>query len=162
MKNTRLSIATLLVGPCVLAATVACAQPSQPPAYLRVTPEEIKWSPNPALPKGVQTAVMYGDPRRSGLFALRVKFPPNTKLGVHSHPDERIRTVISGTYYSAVGEKFEASKMIPFPAGTVSHVPVNVWQFAETREEEVVIQIIGIGPTRIDYLDPQNDPRQQK
>jgi hypothetical protein len=44
----------------------------------------------------------------------------------------------------------------------VSHVPVGVWQFAETRDEAVVFQIIGLGPTGIDYRNPEEDPRRGK
>jgi hypothetical protein len=85
--------------------------------------------------------------------------PANFKLPVHSHPDERVRTIISGTYYSAIGDKAESSKLMAFPPGTFSHVPPKVWQFAETRDEEVVFQITGIGPTGIDYLNVADDPR---
>jgi hypothetical protein len=46
-----------------------------------------------------------------------------------------------------------------FPPGTFSHVPPKVWQFAETRDEEVMFQITGIGPTGIDYLNAADDPR---
>jgi hypothetical protein len=78
---------------------------------------------------------------------------------VHSHPDERVRTIISGTYYSAIGDKVDSSKLMAFPPGTFSHVPPKVWQFAETRDGEVVFQITGIGPTGIDYLNAADDPR---
>ena len=134
----------------------------QPPAYLRVTPEQVKWSPNRAMPDGVLTAVLYGDPRKAGLFVMQVQMPPRTRLPVHSHPDERVRTVLSGTYYSSVGEKFDPTQLVAFPAGTVSHVPVGVWQFAETRDEAGVFQIIGVGPTGIDYRNQDEDPRRGK
>lgn len=146
-------------------ATSGLGTPSraeQAPAYLRVTPDQVKWNPNRAMPYGVVTAVLYGDPRKSGLYVMQVRFPPRTRLPVHSHPDERIRTVLSGTYYSSAGESFDAAQLVAFPAGTVSHVPVGVWQFAETREEAVVFQIVGLGPTGIDYRNPDEDPRQAK
>ncbi len=70
-----------------------------------------------------------------------------------------MRTIISGTYYSAIGEEVDRSKLMAFPPGTFSHVPPKVGQFAETRDEEVVFQITGIGPTGIDYLNVADDPR---
>jgi hypothetical protein len=130
-------------------------------AYARVTPADITWNPLPALPKGAQISVLYGDPSKPGLFTLRVKLPAHYKVPVHSHPDERVRTIIAGTYYSAVGEKAHSTKLMAFPVGTFSHVPPKVWQFAETRDEEVVFQITGIGPLGIDYLDPADDPRKK-
>jgi quercetin dioxygenase-like cupin family protein len=146
-------------------ATSGLSTPSraeQPPTYLRVAPDQVKWSPNPVMPDGVRSAMLYGDPRKGGLYVMQVHFPPRTRLPVHSHPDERIRTVLSGTYYSSVGEKFDAPQLVAFPAGTVSHVPVGVWQFAETRDEAVVFQITGLGPTGIDYRNADEDPRRGK
>jgi hypothetical protein len=49
--------------------------------------------------------------------------------------------------------------LMAFPPGTFSHVPSKVWQYAETRDEEVVFQITGFGPTGIDYLNAADDPR---
>lgn len=141
-------------------STASRAEP--PPAYLRVTPNDVKWSPNRSLPDGALTAVVYGDPRKAGLYVMLVQMPPRTRLPVHSHPDERVRTVLSGTYYSSVGEKFDTTQLVAFPAGTVSHVPIGAWQFAETRDEVVVFQIIGLGPTGIDYRNPDEDPRRGK
>ncbi|WP_147250288.1 cupin domain-containing protein [Bradyrhizobium sp. MOS003] len=132
---------------------------AQSPAYARVLPDDLKWTPLPSMPKGAQIAVLHGSPGKPGLFTIRVKLPANFKLPVHSHPDERVRTIIAGTYYSAIGDKVDNSALMAFPAGTFSHVPPKVWQFAETRGEEVVFQITGVGPTGIDYLNPSEDPR---
>ena len=132
---------------------------AQSPAYARVLPDDLKWTPLPSMPKGAQIAVLHGSPGKPGLFTIRVKLPANFKLPVHSHPDERVRTIIAGTYYSAIGDKVDNSALMAFPAGTVSPVPPKVWQFAETRGEEVVFQITGVGPTGIDYLNPSEDPR---
>jgi hypothetical protein len=130
--------------------------------YNRVTSSDIKWAPIPSMPKGTQTTVLHGNPGKPGLYTVRLKIPANSKMPVHSHPDERVRVIISGTYYSALGDKVDTSKLLSFPPGTFSHVPPKVWQFAETRDEEVIFEITGIGPTGIDYLNPEDDPRKQK
>lgn len=148
--------------PFVLACAPLGAQSDPATSYLRVTQEQVKWSDNPALPVGMRTSVLYGDPRKAGLYVMQLSIPPHTRLPVHSHPDERVRTVISGTYYSAIGDVFDAQALLSFPAGTVSHVPVRVWQFAQTREEAAIIQIVGIGPTGIDYRTASEDPRQAR
>ena len=148
----------LMLSVILLGSPIALAQ-DQSPAYARVVPADLKWSPLPSMPKGAQIAVLHGSPAKPGLFTIYVKLPANFKLPVHSHPDERVRTIISGTYYSAIGDKVDSSKLMAFPPGTFSHVPPKVWQFAETRDEEVVFQITGIGPTGIDYLNAADDPR---
>jgi quercetin dioxygenase-like cupin family protein len=51
-----------------------------------------------------QTAVLYGDPTKPGVFVSRVKFPAGWKDPPHWHPDE-VRTVVvlSGTLYFGSG-----------------------------------------------------------
>ena len=151
----------LMLSVLLLESRVAQAQ-DQSSGYARVGVADLKWSPLPSMPKGAQVAVLHGSPAKPGLFTMYVKLPANFKLPVHSHPDERVRTIISGTYYSAIGDKVDSSKLMAFPPGTFSHVPPKVWQFAETRDEEVVFQIAGVGPTGIDYLNADDDPRKPK
>ena len=157
MPSLKLVLSVLvLITP--IGASVAEAE-DRPPDYARVTPADVRWSPLPSMPKGAQIVVLHGSLGKPGLFTIRVKLPPHFKLPVHSHPDERVRTIISGTYYSAIGDKVDGSKLMAFPSGTFSYVPPNIWQFAETRDEEVVFQITGVGPTGINYLNFTDDPR---
>jgi hypothetical protein len=156
MPSFKLPIAWLLM--VVLLGQSGAEAEDRPLEYIRITPADLKWNPHPTMPRGAQIAVLQGNPGKPGLFTLRIKLPANYAVPVHSHPDERTRTIISGTYYSAIGDKADASKLIAFPPGTVSYVPPTVWQFAETRGEEVVFQITGIGPTRIDFLNPEDNP----
>lgn len=138
------------------------ATENQPPDYARVTPADIQWRPLPSMPKGAEIALLHGDLRKPGLFTVRIKLPPHYTVPVHSHPDERVRTIISGTYYSATGDKFDGSKLMAFPAGTFTHLPPNTWEFAETRDEGAVFEVTGIAPTGMNYLNPTDDPRKSK
>jgi quercetin dioxygenase-like cupin family protein len=158
MPSLKVLIGLLVMMLAPVSAPFAEAQ-EKSADYDRVTPADLKWVPLPSLPRGAQIAVLHGSLGKPGLFTIRVKLPPHFKLPVHSHPDERVRTIISGTYYSAIGDKVDETKLMPFPPGTFSNVPQNVWQFAETKDEEVVFQISGIGPTGINYLNPADDPR---
>ena len=50
-----------------------------------VTPAEIQWRPAPAvLPAGAQGAVLYGDPTKDGLFAMRFKLPKGYRVAPHT------------------------------------------------------------------------------
>lgn len=95
------------------------------PAYVRITPADLKWSPLASMPKGAQIAVLHGSLAKPGLFTIRVKLPANFKLPVHSHPDERVRTIISGTYYSGIGDKAESSRLMALPPGHVLACPTQ-------------------------------------
>ncbi len=166
MKEDTMAINRAAVGCSLMLLAGVCGwsiahSQDRASAYVRVTPADVKWNPTPALPKGAQVARLYGDPSKPTLFTIRVKLPVHYKLPVYSHPEERVRTIISGTLYWAEGEKWDPTKLTAFPAGTFSYGPPNVWQFAETRDEEVIFQVSGIGPARIDYLDPADDPRKQ-
>lgn len=157
MRCFKLMIGFVLIA-ILIGSTVARAQ-DQSTAYTRITPADLKWSPLPSMAKGAQIAVLHGNPAKPGLFTIRVRIPANFKFSVHRQPDERVRTIISGTYYSAIGDQFDSSKLMAFPPGTFAHVPPKTWNFAETRDEEVVFQITGIGPTGIEYLNAADDPR---
>src|SRR6188472_143382 len=66
-----------------------------------LTPAEIQWAPAPAvLPAGAQGAVLYGDPTKDGLFAMRFKLPKGYRVAPHTLSKAGTFTVISGTFAS--------------------------------------------------------------
>jgi len=103
-----------------------------------------------ATSSGVQVAVLYGDPSKPGLYVVRLKLPAGTKVIPHTHPDQiRTLTVLSGTLYFGLGDQYDESKLMPYPAGTFfSEVP-NVAHYVAAKEGEVVFQATGIGPTEL-------------
>jgi len=111
--------------------------------------------------RGSQIAVLRGSPQRPGLFVIHVRFPPLSTLPVHTHPIEHVVTVLTGTYYVGMGDKPDSRLLREFPAGSVYNVPANAPHFAETKEE-VVLQIIGIGPTATVHVNPDEDPRKKQ
>lgn len=75
------------------------------------TPQDVKWSPGPAsIPKGSEVAVIFGDPSKEGLFAMRLKMPIGYQLAPHSHPKTEVVTVISGTFRIGMGENADPNK----------------------------------------------------
>ncbi len=69
-----MKIASLLaIGWIGLAGFASVASAEE--AHAIIAPDDIKWGPAPkALPPGAEAAVLFGDPSKEGLFALRVKF----------------------------------------------------------------------------------------
>ena len=59
-----------------------------------------------------QHVTLFGDPSKPGLYVDRIKFMPGMKVMPHWHPDT-VRTVLvmSGTFYFAVGEQWDESKL---------------------------------------------------
>lgn len=97
---------------------------------------------------GPQTAVLYGEPTKAGVFVTRVKFASGLKVMPHWHPDEwRTVIVLSGTLYFGLGEKWDEGKLKAYPVGTFFSEPSKTPHFAWAKDSEVIIQITGMGPT---------------
>jgi hypothetical protein len=144
--------AALLTGFCSIVHAEETAQ------AVSLMPTDLKWTPVPGDPEA-QRAVLLGDPARPGPYVYRVKFPPNHRVPPHSHPDNRTFTVLSGTFYEATGDRFDATKLKAHPTGSFHTYVANTNFFGASRGEEVIFQISGTGPTGITYVDPKDDPR---
>ena len=130
----------------------------------RVTPGEVNWPAAAAAgvgtsgASGIQTVVLKGDPAKAGLYTLLLRAGPNMKIQPHSHPDDRVATVISGTWYFGYGRQFDGAGLKALPPGSFYTEPPGVDHFAMTAEQTVVIQITGTGPSSTTYVNPANDP----
>jgi pimeloyl-ACP methyl ester carboxylesterase/uncharacterized RmlC-like cupin family protein len=108
---------------------------------------------------GIQTVVLKGDPDRAGVYTIMLRVPAHTQIQAHSHRDDRVATVISGTWHIGYGDRFDESKLKALPPGSFYTEPPGQNHFAETGEEAVVVQITGYGPSSTDYAVRGNDPR---
>jgi hypothetical protein len=59
-----------------------------------------------------------------------------------------------------VGDKFDESKGQAIKPGGFVQIPKGVKHFAWTSQE-TVIQLHGVGPAGITYVDPKDDPRKK-
>ena len=143
-------------------ATVICstvwAQNSSPKPVSFV-PDAVKWSDSPVLLPDGKIAVLAGEPLKAGLYAFRLKFPPNFKVMPHSHPEERIYIVIAGTWYIGLEDKFDPARLEAFPAGLLYVVPANITHFHWAKSGESIVQISAAGPTATNDVNPADDPR---
>lgn len=131
--------------------------------HLIITPEEFTWVDGPeGLPKGAKMVVLQGDPSKAGPFALRLKVPANYKIQPHWHPAIEHVTILQGTFHMAGGDKFDESKGKALPPGSFAVMPIKMHHYAWAGDEEVTFQLHGVGPWGITYLNPKDDPRNQK
>jgi quercetin dioxygenase-like cupin family protein len=155
---SRLYAVALVLG--ALGAVAIGAQSAEQ----RLTPSEVHWPSAGAAGvgtsgvTGIQTVVLKGDPTKAGLYTLLLRIGPNTKIAAHAHPDDRVATVVSGTWYFGYGKEFNEAALKALPAGSFYTEPPNSNHFAMTRQEGAVIQISGLGPSGTTYVDPKNDP----
>lgn len=123
--------------------------------------QEIKWGPGPAsLPPGAQVTVLYGDPSKEGLFALRLKFPKGFHVPPHLHPKPEVVTVLSGTIRFGMGETADHHKAQVLTAGSLFACSPEMAHFIYA-DEEAVIQLNSVGPFTIAYVNPKDDPRKK-
>jgi hypothetical protein len=103
--------------------------------------------------------VLKGDPDKAGLYTIMLRIPAHTRMASHVHQDDRVATVVSGTWYIGYGDAFNAASLKALPAGSFYTEPSNRSHFAETRDEPVTVQITGVGPSSTSYIDSASDPK---
>ena len=130
--------------------------------YTAVMQKDIKWQDAPSIGPGAKTAVIDGDPKSSGPFVMRLKAPPNTTIGVYTHPATENVTVLSGALYFAAGDKFDAKAAKAYGPGSYFSIAQGKPMFAFTKDKETVIQLNGNGPWGITYLDKKEDSAKKK
>jgi hypothetical protein len=89
---------------------------------------------------------------------IRVKVPGGVKLMPHTHPEDRVYTVISGVFYIGIGDRFDDDKLQAYPPGSVIVLPGDTHHFHWAKSGEYVSQVTAIGPLGLEYVDPKDDP----
>jgi quercetin dioxygenase-like cupin family protein len=152
------ALAVSLIGGFMAGAAQAAGETTD---HVMVTPEAAKWvDAPPSLPAGAKWAVLEGDPPQAGPFTFRVKVPAGYKMPPHMHPNIEHVTVIAGTFHFGMGERLDEGNVKPMPAGSFIVIPTNSPHYFVTKDETVV-QVHGIGPWGITFVNPADDPRQR-
>jgi len=159
MKPVRMVLMVILAV-SLTGGLVAQAQPKQKmkPQAQVMTPAELQWvDAPPSTPPGAKIAVLEGDPKKPGPFTLRFKLPADYKVPPHWHPGVEHVTVLSGTIYVGMGTTFDPAKGQALSAGSFSVMQPKTPHFAWTKEE-TILQLHGMGPWGITYINPADDP----
>jgi quercetin dioxygenase-like cupin family protein len=150
------------IAPAVLMLAVLGALPvlAQPHAHTISMPETLKWV-EPAVLPGARLAVLQGDPSKEGLFVYRLKMPANYKIPPHLHKGSENVTVLSGVFFVGIGETFDQRSGQELPVGGFVSIPPNHAHFAWAGDQETVVQVHGVGPTDLRFVNPADDPRKK-
>jgi len=148
---------------CIFLLTVATAFAQSEKPQNAFTPGQVKFGPAPPfLPPGAQLAVLEGDPMAAaGDYTIRLKMPAGYKIAPNTHPLRESVTVISGTLKVGMGDKFDAAHMMSFPAGSFAYLDPDMHHYA-MASGPTVIQIQGMSPATVIYIDPAYDPSKAK
>jgi len=142
-----------------LVAAPAAAQQLSSTRIGSVHSEAIGFEPFAAFPDGASLAKVVGDPTKPGPYVVRVKVSGGVKLQPHTHPEDRVYTVISGVFYIGFGSVFDAAELNAYGPGSIVILPHDTPHFHWAVSGEYITQVSGAGPLGIDYIDAKNDPR---
>ena len=106
-------------------------------------PDQIEWKDGG---NGASSAVLAGDPSKTGLYVILVKWSPHHMSHPHFHPNDRFIYVISGTWWVGTGPKFDPDSTTPMPAGSFVRHFANQIHYDGAKDVEAVLEIVGEGP----------------
>jgi len=132
----------LTVGMFAWLGSVKAADPD-PKIMTFQRPGQIKWVDRG---NGLSQAVVFGDPEKPGLYIIMVKWAPHSMSRPHFHPNDRLVTVLSGTWWVGWGPKYDPESTSPMPAGSfVRHLAKQI-HYDGAKDVEAVLEIVGQGP----------------
>jgi hypothetical protein len=149
-----LSRLTIVVALLALALRAVPGAPDEPRRQVTaLTPEDIRWFTPAYYTDGRERAQLRGDSSKGGDWIDRVRIPGGSRVLAHTHPDDEIVTVMEGTWYLGIGERFDQTRLKAYPAGSFILIPAHLPHFLATREGPVVVQASGHGMFRTNYLE---------
>jgi quercetin dioxygenase-like cupin family protein len=95
--------------------------------------------------------VLYGDPEKAGEpFVIRIRELAGGIIPPHRHPVDENITVVKGTLYFGVGDKFDRAAMKEMKVGSYAFIPKGSTMFGYTPDAAIV-QVFGVGPFHIHW-----------
>lgn len=120
--------------------------------FIAVQPEDMALGED-----GVSQVVIAGDPGKPGIYVIRIRFAPGRMSRPHFHDQDRFITVIKGTWWVSLGpgsEVFDPDKTVPMKTGSFVKHPAGGHHYDGAKDEEVTVQIIGMGPVKTTRINP--------
>ena len=87
--------------------------------------------------------------------------PDGYAVPPHWHSVDENLTVLQGTLLMGKGDKLDKSKAEKMPVGSFAHMPKATRHFV-IASGETIIQVNGVGPFDINYVNPADDPRKKE
>jgi quercetin dioxygenase-like cupin family protein len=124
-----------------------------------VTPDQLVWKP---LIPGVESAVVSGDPdKKGGLYVIRIRAQGEVKVPPHWHVTDEHVTVLEGSFWVALGEKFDATKLQELKVGAHFIMPAGARHFGLHKAGNMV-EVFGVAPFVVKFVNPEDDPNRPK
>ena len=95
---------------------------------------------------GMKAAFVVGSPSQPGLYTIRVHIEDGGLMPPHSHPDDRMITVLSGVLHYGFGTTADPNATKVYPAGSTFMAKANEPHYA-IGKGDAVYQESGMAPT---------------
>jgi quercetin dioxygenase-like cupin family protein len=138
----------------------AAASPQAHGDHVMVAPADLKWADVPSLPPGAKIAVIEGPMNEAKPFTIRLRLPADYQIPAHFHSGIEHVTVISGTFNLGMGDKLDTKATRALGPGSVAIMQPGTRHFGWTKQETVV-QVHGVGPWTVNYVNAADDPRKK-
>jgi quercetin dioxygenase-like cupin family protein len=141
------------------AAPAAAPAPAAMADHKMWASKDLEWKDFPSI-KGAKFALLEGPMNEAKPFTARIKIPAGGKIPPHWHDGIEHVTVMSGSFAMGVGEKWDDKAMHALATGDVMIMQPKTRHYAMAKSESVV-QVHGMGPWTITYVNPADDPKNQ-
>lgn len=139
----------------VLATSLAASVHAEDHTIRTIKPGSIALTKQQA---GPSSAYVVGGAQQPGLYIITALYPAGVKSKPHVHPDQRVMTVISGTFYAGTGSQFDEKNVQALGPGSMLIIPPNTLHWGWAKDGDVVVEEVGIGPTGTQF--PASAPNQ--
>jgi quercetin dioxygenase-like cupin family protein len=143
------------LAPLILALPIAGTVSAQETAIRIIRPDSLALTPRPA---GPSSAYVVGEVQQAGLYVIIALYPAGTRSKPHTHPDQRVMTVIAGTFYAGTGRVFDEKNVQALGPGSVIIIPPNTLHWGWAKDGDVLVQEVGVGPSGTHF--PAENPGQ--
>ncbi len=144
-KNRAITWVSCILGMLVLGSQTVSAQIVEPDEHGFMIASPADQHP----PEGARSVTLYGDPSKEGVYVIQITFPPGRGSRPHFHSTARYITVLKGTWWVSTGpdaDVYNPDNMKKVEAGTFIYEPPNGHHYDMAKDEEVIVQITGVGP----------------
>jgi quercetin dioxygenase-like cupin family protein len=152
------TVAVMVVA--LVTLTPTAGSPQAHSDHLMVEPADLSWADVPSLPAGAKIAVIEGPMNEAKPFTMRLRLPADYQVPAHFHSAIEHVTVINGTFNMGMGDKLDSKATQALGPGSVAIMQPGTRHFAWTKEETVV-QVHGVGPWTVTYVNAADDPRKK-
>ena len=144
-NKQKLTLAALLIGASAWGVSTVWAQVVEPDEhdFMIAGPEDLLPS------EGGRVVNVYGDPSEEGIYVIQITWPPGSGSRPHYHDQARYINVLKGHWYVATGPEsdvYDPDSMTRVGPGTFIYEPPYGHHYDMAKDEEVVVQIFGMGP----------------